>query len=377
VTYLANCMIETEQLSDSAPFRDQKWNAKWLVIGLAFLALCQCVRFLDRQWMLQWPILYLLALGLAPQLFMWLFPILTRNKEHARRIQVPGFKRCLIELAIAVPIVLVTLLALAGLDYLVQHFFPGKSLQPDLVPNMAYSSPGILYLILLFSFLVTPVAEEVFFRGFMYNVFRRWMPRIVAVVVQSLIFGFSHFFGTSHAIYAVAVGIVLTLLYEWRKTLVSPIFVHAGINFLAAIGTLVMMAQYAEGPVLGVMAGPDTTACIVSEVVPNSAAFEAGIKIGDRVLTFDGQPIANFPELKTAISSRRPGDTVIVTLVRQGKPLVIKVTLKRRGPPKSSRVRTGRGPLAARVSMAILFGSRRLQPTPRQTPASAGGAEFD
>ena len=113
-------------------------------------------------------------------MFLLLFPLLTRDKDDAHRIHVPGIKRCLIELAIALPIVVVTMIALGGLNYLVGKLAPGKTLTPDAVTRMASSSPRFIYPMLLFSFTVAPIAEEVFFRGFIYNAFRKRMPAILA-----------------------------------------------------------------------------------------------------------------------------------------------------------------------------------------------------
>ena len=324
--------MESQQPSDSAAFRSQTWKTKWLLMGGTFLALWYCVRFLDLRWISRWPtLLFLLVAGLAPQLFLLLFPLFTRNKENARRIRVPSLPRCLIELAIAVPIVIVTMLALGGLNYLYGKLFPGKTITPDAIRNIAWASPRFAYPMLLFSFTIAPVAEEVFFRGFIYNEFRRRMPKVVAVLVQSFIFGFCHFFGTTHAVIAVALGILITIIYEWRKTLVSPIFVHAGVNFLSAIGVLAMMAEYSNRPTIGIIGGTNDTECIVRQVITNSAASESGIMIGDRIVAFEGQPVANFADLAVAVSTREPDDTVVLSLVRDGQTLDIQVTLKRRG----------------------------------------------
>jgi membrane protease YdiL (CAAX protease family) len=324
-------MKESRQSIDDASFRRQTWRTKWLLFGAAFLALWYSVRFLDREWLSEWPImLLLLVTGFAPQLFLLLFPLFTRDEDNAGRIQIPGVKRWLIEFLIALPIVILTLLALGGLNYLVGTLSPGKTLTPDAVKGMASSSPRYIYPILLFSFTLAPVAEEVFFRGFLYNAFRKRMPTVIAGLVQSLIFGFCHFFGATHAVIAVALGIVITTVYEWRKTLISPILVHAGINFISAIGVLAMMAEHADRPTIGVIGGPDDK-CIVREVIPKSAASEAGVMVDDRILAFEGQPVAGFSDLAAAVSARQPDETVTLSLVRDGETLDIEVTLKRRG----------------------------------------------
>jgi membrane protease YdiL (CAAX protease family) len=325
-------MTESVPSPEAAPFRDQTWRTKWLVVGGAFLAIWYSVRFVDREWMSQWPsVLLLLVTGIAPQVFLLTFPLFTRNKDATKRIAIPGFRRWLLEFAIAIPIVILTMVALGGLNYLVGVLSPGKTLTPDAVTGMASSSPRYVVPLLLFSFTFAPIAEECFFRGFVHNAFRRRMPTIVAGLLQSLIFGFCHFFGTTHAVIAVGLGLIITIVYEWRKTLVSPIFVHAGINLISAIGVLGMMAEIADRPTIGVIGGPDDTECIVREVIPNSAASESDLMVGDKIVAFDEMPIADFSALASVVSTRQPNDTVSLSVVRDGETLDIEVTLKRRG----------------------------------------------
>ncbi|MCH2580386.1 MAG: PDZ domain-containing protein, partial [Planctomycetes bacterium] len=65
----------------------------------------------------------------------------------------------------------------------------------------------------------------------------------------------------------------------------------------------------------------------VGSVVRSSPAQRAGIKAGDIVTMFDGQPISSTTELKRVMNQRRPGDTVVLKLSRAGENLELKVTL--------------------------------------------------
>ena len=326
-------MTTSEPPLEHARFRELTWKTKWLFVGAVFLAIWYSTRFFDRDWLLQWPkIVVLIVTGLAPQLFMLIFPFFTRDKGSVRRIRIPTFKRCLVEFAIAVPVVLVLLVALSGLQYLVSYYYPSKSLTPDAINNMAASGkPQYVFPLLVFSFTIAPIAEEVFFRGFVYNAFRTRMPTAIAVVFQSLIFGFCHFFGSTHAIIACVLGIVITVVYEWRKTLVTPVFIHVGINLISAIGVVALMSEYADRPTIGVVGDPDVTECIVREIIPGSAAFESGVMVGDLIVAFDDEPVATYPELGSAVAKRKPGDTIVLTLIRGGETVELDVTLKRRG----------------------------------------------
>ena len=75
----------------------------------------------------------------------------------------------------------------------------------------------------------------------------------------------------------------------------------------------------------------------VTEVTGNSGAEDAGIRPGDIVTKIDGTNIGSFADLSFAIGSRRPGDKVTVTYIRNGKPNTVTVTLKDQKGGTSSR----------------------------------------
>lgn len=64
---------------------------------------------------------------------------------------------------------------------------------------------------------------------------------------------------------------------------------------------------------------------IVSEVMVNSAAEKAGIKVGDHVKLIDGRTIETFSEIQEAVFLR-PGETFPVTIERNGQLMVLSAT---------------------------------------------------
>src|SRR5271169_3550687 len=50
-----------------------------------------------------------------------------------------------------------------------------------------------------------------------------------------------------------------------------------------------------------------------------SPAKLAGLRAGDKVIAFDGQPVSNWTQLGDAIRALRPGSQVSITVVRDGK----------------------------------------------------------
>jgi len=82
--------------------------------------------------------------------------------------------------------------------------------------------------LLLFFFaggILSPVAEELFFRGFLYGFLRRW-GALLAVVTSSLVFALLHMAFKGSFLVPVTGGLVLAVLYEIEKNLMAPITLH-------------------------------------------------------------------------------------------------------------------------------------------------------
>lgn len=66
----------------------------------------------------------------------------------------------------------------------------------------------------------------------------------------------------------------------------------------------------------------------VTEVNSNSGADDAGIRTGDIITKIDNVEITSFADLSAAVGSKRPGDKVSVTYLRNGKENIVNATLK-------------------------------------------------
>ncbi|HLI86743.1 MAG TPA: M28 family peptidase [Bryobacteraceae bacterium] len=67
-----------------------------------------------------------------------------------------------------------------------------------------------------------------------------------------------------------------------------------------------------------------------SDINPGSPAAVAGLKANDVMIEFDGKPIQNLYDFTYALQAKKPGDTVKVKVLRDGKPIEVNVTLTRR-----------------------------------------------
>jgi len=67
-----------------------------------------------------------------------------------------------------------------------------------------------------------------------------------------------------------------------------------------------------------------------SDVTPGSPAAKAGLKAGDTLIEFSSLPIKNLYDFTDALRRSKVGDVVAVTVLRDGKPLKVEVTLEQR-----------------------------------------------
>jgi serine protease Do len=76
---------------------------------------------------------------------------------------------------------------------------------------------------------------------------------------------------------------------------------------------------------------------IVSSVASGSAAEQAGIKQGDVIESFNGQPVHDFNSLRNHVAEMAPGSKTTVTVVRDGAEKSLAVKLDEANPEKSAR----------------------------------------
>lgn len=77
--------------------------------------------------------------------------------------------------------------------------------------------------------LVTPVFEELFYRGILFNSFKSKFGIAVSILLSSAIFGLFHG-GVAQIIGGFLVGIILAVIYERKKNIWYPIILHSCIN---------------------------------------------------------------------------------------------------------------------------------------------------
>jgi S1-C subfamily serine protease len=77
-----------------------------------------------------------------------------------------------------------------------------------------------------------------------------------------------------------------------------------------------------------------TEGVIVTGVLQNGPAANAGLRPGDLLLKVSGQPVKNVGELLTQIASLTPGKSAKLEVVRRNQNLTLDVTPSQRPKPK-------------------------------------------
>ncbi|HUE99202.1 MAG TPA: trypsin-like peptidase domain-containing protein [Anaerolineales bacterium] len=136
--------------------------------------------------------------------------------------------------------------------------------------------------------------------------------------------------------------------------------VNSGVGFSISINLVKRIVPYLirdgryEYPYLGISSDPDLslveiealglntyTGAYVTNVTPGGPADQAGIRGGsqptnierlqaggDIITAIDGQPVATFDQLLSYLTTNKsPGDTVVLTVLRDGQPMDVTITL--------------------------------------------------
>lgn len=76
---------------------------------------------------------------------------------------------------------------------------------------------------------LTPIVEEVLFRGIVYNKMKKVMPVSAAIVISGLVFGAAHM-NLEQFMYAAPLGILMAAALEKYGSILAPIAVHFAFN---------------------------------------------------------------------------------------------------------------------------------------------------
>lgn len=122
---------------------------------------------------------------------------------------------CAVSLAIGMNL----LLHLAGLTEVSENYTEISTRQY----GVAFGLGLVLYGV------VSPAAEEMVFRGLIYNRMKRYFKTGLSILVSGVLFGIYHG-NLVQGIYGCVLGIAITLMYEWYGSILAPILFHGAAN---------------------------------------------------------------------------------------------------------------------------------------------------
>jgi membrane protease YdiL (CAAX protease family) len=308
------------------------WRWWHVVVGMMPLLILRGLDLMiSAGWLPGLPISFSLPITVLQALWMLFWPLYIARR-FGRVPHWPDTKGMVFEASVAV-LAWLALFFVLSVVVIIAHRLLGR-FAPPLNPFERLSGRVThfeLISLALSAVALAPLAEETFFRGMFHNALRRRLPLLVAAVIQGLVFGFLHTFNLTHSILASLLGIAFALVYEWRRTLVAPILLHAIQNGVMVLSTAALLAASADKASLGIRVQTHEDGCRVAAVVPGGAADEAGVRVGDVLTKIDGSRVVDETSVADTLMSRHPGEVVAIDFRRDGEQHRVEATLKRKG----------------------------------------------
>lgn len=226
------------------------WTVKNIVLGMGipilFLAISHALFSLDlllyRPWIAN-PLFS--ALWILLFLSLLLFPLYIFRKSGLWPLlhSIPP-SRLLKEFLVSLFIVFLIGFAVGLIMKLLSIPLKTEIVVPESWRWATYAPNSILLIaFLILGFTFAPAVEEIFFRGFLYNALRTRLPVVIAAILQAAFFAMLHRYDLLHSSAIFLIGIALVVVYEKRKNLLAPMFVHGIMNAMCLVPLLVLALQ--------------------------------------------------------------------------------------------------------------------------------------
>jgi membrane protease YdiL (CAAX protease family) len=311
-------------------FREVPWRLADAAVALVpFLAVILVALVVPLRTI---PPLLALPVALLSYAWMLLYPLAVARRNGWSLRRSTRHSRVVTELLVASFTVLGAwgLLAAGYLLWAAVFGEPRASGNP-LVGATLSANPVLLAVVLVLACVAAPLTEEVAFRGLLYNALRRVSSRGAAILIQAAAFGFMHAtYSVSYAVATAVIGAVFGLVYEARKTLLTPILCHALHNAAAAVLVLVALGWTTDPPALGVSVAPHDYGALVTDVTPGSGAESAGIRAGDILYAVNGYGVRNAQDVGAAFRDKKSGEVIAVEYIRDEQLYRVEVVLRSR-----------------------------------------------
>jgi Do/DeqQ family serine protease len=120
------------------------------------------------------------------------------------------------------------------------------------------------------------------------------------------------------------IGIGFAVPSNMAKNVMDQLVVNGRVHR----GLLGVTVQGVTGDLAAGLGLDKAEGALVSNVTPNGAAAKAGIKQGDVILGYQGRPVIDTNAFRNEIAATKPGSTVALRVLRDGKTIDVKPTLE-------------------------------------------------
>jgi len=131
-------------------------------------------------------------------------------------------------------VIAVSLLALVAMQVVYQAILGAFHQQNHVqagFEHFSVRSPSSAIMVLVTGAIIAPIAEEMFFRGLIFNALATRMPMLVAALISGVLFGLGH--GDLVLFPALALfGVLQAIIYRISGNLIVPMVVHAANNVI-------------------------------------------------------------------------------------------------------------------------------------------------
>jgi len=221
---------------------------KNIILGIAipaaitsiYIALFRLDFIRYRPWI--WQPIFWTGILSQPFLLILLYFVLCRKKQSWHLFRSQSLAKILIELLVAFLAAVIILGVMCLITLTVKWIFKIE-MPPSVIVQWMNFAPNsyILIALIITCIAVAPICEELYVRGFLYNALKTRFPVLISVLLQAAIFAFLHFRSLLVGVFIFLVSIPLALIYEKRKTLLSPIFLHGVINAYFCIPLVILI----------------------------------------------------------------------------------------------------------------------------------------
>ena len=120
------------------------------------------------------------------------------------------------------------------------------------------------------------------------------------------------------------IGIGFAVPSNMAKNVMDQLVVNGRVHR----GLLGVTVQGVTGDLAAGLGLDKAEGALVSNVTPNGAAAKAGVKQGDVILSYQGRPVVDTNAFRNEIAATKPGSTVTLKVLRDGKTSELKATLE-------------------------------------------------